>query len=198
MNCFDISFRKHIIPSRHTFYNIDPIKHDLFKNTVLGCTFNTMGSERYILTENNKELRDLAAHAPYDAIYIMINHPRYGGGGIYNLYCTFTTGNQFKDYLFLHEFGHLQTLPVAVMHALWLLANGRWRRRGLWGILAAIAAHQAVWELASESYVIVKSRGEYGSIYRDYPNPAGQGAFWSFMFSLAISLTRWLTKNDDT
>jgi hypothetical protein len=43
---------------------------------------------------------------PYDAIYIMINHSRYGGGGIYNLYCTFTTGNQFKDYLFLHEFGH--------------------------------------------------------------------------------------------
>jgi hypothetical protein len=99
---------------------------------------------------------------------------------------------------FLHEFGHLQTLPVAVIHALWLLTNGRWRRRGFWGTLAAIVAHQAVWELASESYVIVKSRGEYGRIYRDYPNPAGQFAFWSLMFSLGISLTRWLTKNDDT
>lgn len=85
---------------------IDEPRADLFKNTVLSCTFNTMGSERYILTENNKGLRDLAAHVPYDAIYIMINHSRYGGGGIYNLYCTFTTGNQFKDYLFLHEFGH--------------------------------------------------------------------------------------------
>jgi hypothetical protein len=85
---------------------IDEPRADLFKNTVLGCTFNTMGSERYILTENNKALRDLAAHVPYDAIYIMINHSRYGGGGIYNLYCTFTTGNQFKNYLFLHEFGH--------------------------------------------------------------------------------------------
>ena len=85
---------------------IDEPRAGLFKNTALGCTFNTMGSERYILTENNKELRNLAAHVPYDAIYIMINHSRYGGGGIYNLYCTFTTGNQFKDYLFLHEFGH--------------------------------------------------------------------------------------------
>jgi hypothetical protein len=85
---------------------IDEPRAGLFRNTVLGCTFNTMGSERYILTENNKQLRDLAAHVPYDAIYIMINHQRYGGGGIYNLYCTFTAGNQFKDYLFLHEFGH--------------------------------------------------------------------------------------------
>ncbi|MBT8378648.1 MAG: IgA Peptidase M64 [Ignavibacteria bacterium] len=85
---------------------IDEPRAGLYKNTVLGCTFNTMGSERYILTENNKELSDLAAHAPCDAIYIMINHSRYGGGGIYNLYCTFTTDNQFKDYLFLHEFGH--------------------------------------------------------------------------------------------
>ncbi|MEE9448539.1 MAG: M64 family metallopeptidase, partial [Ignavibacteriaceae bacterium] len=46
------------------------------------------------------------AHVPYDALYIMVNHSRYGGGGIYNLYCTFTTGNQYKDFLFIHEFGH--------------------------------------------------------------------------------------------
>jgi len=85
---------------------IDEPEAGIFKNSVLGCTFNTMGSERYILTENNKTLRGLASHVPYDAIYIMINHPRYGGGGIYNLFCTFTTDNQFKDYLFLHEFGH--------------------------------------------------------------------------------------------
>jgi hypothetical protein len=85
---------------------IDEPPANLFKNTVLSCTFSSMGSERYILTENNKAVRDLAAHVPYDAVYIMVNHTRYGGGGIYNFYCTFTTDNQFKDYLFLHEFGH--------------------------------------------------------------------------------------------
>jgi len=85
---------------------IDEPRADLYKNSVLSCTFNSMGSERYILTEDNKAVRDLAAFVPYDAIYIMINHARYGGGGIYNLFCTFTTGNQFRDYLFLHEFGH--------------------------------------------------------------------------------------------
>ena len=85
---------------------IDEPTANLFQNTVLSCTFNSMGSERYVLTENNKAVRDLAAYVPYDAIYIMVNHARYGGGGIYNFFCTFTTDNQFKDYLFLHEFGH--------------------------------------------------------------------------------------------
>jgi len=85
---------------------IDEPESGLFKNSVLSCTFSSMGSERYILTEDNKAVRDLAAYVPYDAIYIMVNHARYGGGGIYNFFCTFTTDNQFRDYLFLHEFGH--------------------------------------------------------------------------------------------
>ncbi len=96
---------------------------------------------------------------------------------------------------FLHEFGHLQTLPVAVLHAIWLLADGRWR--GLGGTLAAVVAHQAVWELASESYVMVKARGEYGRIYHRYPNLVGRFAFWSVMFSLTLYLTRWLVRKDE-
>jgi hypothetical protein len=84
----------------------DEPSHGSFKSTALGATFDSLGSERYLLTEDNKSLRDIAAHVPYDALYIMVNHKRYGGGGIYNLYCTFTTDNQWYEYLFLHEFGH--------------------------------------------------------------------------------------------
>lgn len=84
----------------------DEPSHGSFKATALGATFDSLGSERYLLTEDNKSLRDIAAHVPYDALYIMVNHERYGGGGIYNLYCTFTTDNQWYEYLFLHEFGH--------------------------------------------------------------------------------------------
>jgi hypothetical protein len=79
---------------------------DIFANTVLNTTFWTLGSERYLMTEDNKSMRDLASHVPYDAIYIQVNHSRYGGGGIYNQYCTYTTDNQFAKYLFVHEFGH--------------------------------------------------------------------------------------------
>ncbi len=85
---------------------VDEPRAGIFRNTVLSATFNSLGSERYLMTEDNKAMRDLAAHVPYDALYIMVNHNRYGGGGIYNLFCTFTTDNQWHKYLFLHEFGH--------------------------------------------------------------------------------------------
>jgi hypothetical protein len=78
----------------------------IYKNTAINSTFYSLGSERYLLTEDNKTMRDLAAHVPYDAIFIMVNTPRYGGGGIYNFFCTFVSDNQFSDYVFLHEFGH--------------------------------------------------------------------------------------------
>ncbi len=84
----------------------DEPRSGIFKNTAIGAAFNSLGSERYLLTEDNKALRDVAACAPYDALCIMVNHQRYGGGGIYNLYCTFTSDNQWHRYLFLHEFGH--------------------------------------------------------------------------------------------
>jgi len=85
---------------------VDEPTHGSFVNTAVNASFNSLGSARYLLTEDNKTLRDIAAAAPYDAIFVMVNHSRYGGGGIYNLYCTFTTDNQWYEYLFLHEFGH--------------------------------------------------------------------------------------------
>jgi hypothetical protein len=84
----------------------DEPSHGSYKNTAVGATFDSLGSERYLLTEDNKSLHDIAAHVPYDALFIMVNHKRYGGGGIYNFFCTFTVDNQWHEYLFLHEFGH--------------------------------------------------------------------------------------------
>jgi len=85
---------------------IDEPRAGYYKHTSLNATFNSLGSERYLLTEDNRAVRDIAAVVPYDAICIMVNHNRYGGGGIYNLFCTFTTDNQWSDYLLVHEFGH--------------------------------------------------------------------------------------------
>ncbi len=77
-----------------------------WRRTSLGASFNALGSERYLLTEDNRALRDIAANVPYDALIVMVNHHRYGGGGIYNLFCTFTAHNRWSPYLLLHEFGH--------------------------------------------------------------------------------------------
>ena len=84
----------------------DEPSHGVFKNTALGASFDALGLERYLLTEDNRSLRDIASRVPYDALFLMVNHRRYGGGGIYNLYCVFTTDNQWQEYLILHEFGH--------------------------------------------------------------------------------------------
>jgi hypothetical protein len=80
--------------------------HGSFRATALGATFDSLGSDRYVLTEDNRSLRDVAGAVPYDALLIMVNYARYGGGGIYNLYCVFTIDNQWWEYLVLHEFGH--------------------------------------------------------------------------------------------
>ena len=76
------------------------------RHTALGCTFNSLGSERYLLTEDNRAIREAARAVPYDVLSIMVNHTRYGGGGIYNLFNTFTSDNQWSGYVFVHEFGH--------------------------------------------------------------------------------------------
>ncbi|TFG99794.1 MAG: peptidase M64 [Calditrichales bacterium] len=85
---------------------VDEPRAGIYKQTSVSATFNSLDSERYLLTEDNKALRDIAAHVPYDAVCIMVNAERYGGGGIYNQFCTFTSDNQWSSYLLLHEFGH--------------------------------------------------------------------------------------------
>ena len=84
----------------------DEPRHGQYKNTCLAATFNSLDSPRYLLTEDNRAVRHIAAHVPYDTLVIVVNQSRYGGGGIYNLFCTLTSDNQWSDYLLVHEFGH--------------------------------------------------------------------------------------------
>ena len=78
----------------------------IYKRTALGTTYDTFDSERYILTERNRALRDIAANAPYEAIEILTNSNTYGGGGICNLYSTVAADSVWASYIFIHEFGH--------------------------------------------------------------------------------------------
>lgn len=79
---------------------------DIWKNTILNLSYYTFGSERYLMTTDNKSVRDLAANAPYDQIYILVNSPKYGGGGIFNHYCVSVNGNEYSGKITTHEFGH--------------------------------------------------------------------------------------------
>ncbi len=78
----------------------------IFRETPLGARYNSFDSERYILTLEDRNWRDVAAAAPYDFVLILVNERKYGGGGIFNLYSTAATGSAFAPYLVVHEFGH--------------------------------------------------------------------------------------------
>lgn len=79
---------------------------NIWKNTLLNTSFYTFNSERYLMTTNYFAVRDVAANAPYDQIFILINTQKYGGGAIYNFYNTAINGNLSAAKVLIHEFGH--------------------------------------------------------------------------------------------
>jgi hypothetical protein len=84
----------------------DEPRQGLFKNTALNSSFNSLNLDRYLLIEDNRALRNVASAVPYDAIMVMVNIKRYGGGGLYNQFCAFTSDGEWNEHVFHHEFGH--------------------------------------------------------------------------------------------
>lgn len=78
----------------------------VYHDSPLGATYDAFGSERYVLTFDNRAVRKVAQFAPYEFIEILANNLTYGGGGIFNLYSTVAADNAFANYVFVHEFGH--------------------------------------------------------------------------------------------
>ncbi len=78
----------------------------IYRRSPLGATYDTFGTERYVLTTENRALRDVASFAPYEFIEILVNGQIYGGGGIFNQYATVAIDNLWAGYVGVHEFGH--------------------------------------------------------------------------------------------
>jgi len=78
----------------------------IYRDSPIGATYDAFGSERYVLTFDNRALRRTAQFAPYEFIEVLVNNRTYGGGGIFNLYSTVASDNAFANYVFVHEFGH--------------------------------------------------------------------------------------------
>ena len=77
-----------------------------FRRTPLSAEYNIFDSERYLLTYDNRALRDAASAAPYEFLEILVNEEQYGGGGIFNFQATAAADTGFAEYVFVHEFGH--------------------------------------------------------------------------------------------
>jgi len=78
----------------------------IYRDSPIAATYDAFGSERYVLTFDNRALRKAAQFAPYEFIEVLVNNRTYGGGGIFNLYSTVAADNAFANYVFVHEFGH--------------------------------------------------------------------------------------------
>lgn len=100
----DFNIHAVLAPSQES--GVDEPCRNIWKNTIVSCSYWSLGSERYLMTTDNKTLRDVAANAPYDQIYILVNSTKYGGGGIFNWYCTGVNSNKMAGKIIVHEFGH--------------------------------------------------------------------------------------------
>jgi hypothetical protein len=85
---------------------IDDPNSGKVRDNAFSTTFNTFETDRYALSFDNKTIRKAAALAPYDLTLVLMNDPKYGGGGIYNLYSICSADNPWSEYVFTHELGH--------------------------------------------------------------------------------------------
>jgi hypothetical protein len=100
----DFNVRAIAPPSSKT--GVHRVRSDQERRTPMSVEYNIFDSERYVLTLDNRALRDIASAAPYEFVEILVNERYYGGGGIFGLHSTAAAGNAFANYLVIHEFGH--------------------------------------------------------------------------------------------
>jgi len=85
---------------------MDEPRQRVYRKTVLDAGFNAFDLDRYMLIEQDHRLHEIAAQVPYDAIVVLVDSSRYGGGSIAFDYCVTTVDNARSPEVFLHELGH--------------------------------------------------------------------------------------------
>lgn len=92
------------VPTKHS--GVSRPSTGQYHPSSLSTSYDIFGSERYVLTTDNRALREIAQNAPYEFIEILVNNETYGGGGIFGQFSTAAAKNDWANYLFVHEFGH--------------------------------------------------------------------------------------------
>jgi len=100
----DFNVRALFLPSSEA--GISNPRKGVWRASPLALSFNAFDSDRYVLTMRDFALREACAGAPHDALILLFNERKYGGGGIYNLWATVAADTEPAPYVFVHEFGH--------------------------------------------------------------------------------------------
>lgn len=77
-----------------------------WKSTVMDSGFDTFYEDRYLTVQDHRKIASVYSGAPFDAVFIIANESKYGGGGIYNSYAMGSSDHRLSDPVFIHEFGH--------------------------------------------------------------------------------------------
>ena len=77
-----------------------------WKRSAMSTHYDTFYSDRYLMTSEIHRLYDLLSGVPFENIFILVNSPTYGGGGIYNQVTVATTDHSTFREIVVHEFGH--------------------------------------------------------------------------------------------
>ena len=84
----------------------DEPRQRAYKKTILNASFNAFDLDRYMLIEEDHLMHAIAGQVPYDAIIVLVNSARYGGGSIALDYCVSTVDFPTSPQVFIHELGH--------------------------------------------------------------------------------------------
>jgi hypothetical protein len=85
---------------------MDEPRQQIYRKTVLDASFNAFDLDRYMLIEKDHRMHEIAGEVPYDAIVVLVNSKRYGGGSICLDYCVTTVDHPRSPEVFVHELGH--------------------------------------------------------------------------------------------
>jgi hypothetical protein len=85
---------------------MDEPRQRVYRKTLLNASFNAFDLDRYMLIEEDFRMHEIAAEVPTDAIIVLVNSKRYGGGSICFDYCVSTVDNAASPRVMIHELGH--------------------------------------------------------------------------------------------
>lgn len=81
-------------------------QNGIWKDTAFGSHFHTFYEDRYLTLPDQKLICQAVSGVPCDALFVIVNTQKYGGGGMYNFYGIASADDSQALPVFIHEFGH--------------------------------------------------------------------------------------------
>lgn len=85
---------------------VDIPQQSIWRRTPMDAMFDTFYIDRYLTIMDHKKIASVVSGADFDAVFVLVNETKYGGGGMYGSYAMGTSDHKYSQEVFIHEFGH--------------------------------------------------------------------------------------------